>query len=349
MSAPASPSSIQMRPFHPGAGAPSADRPTSSSPPWADVSLAGDGDGKIDAQEDSGAAQSRPQTTSVQGAHGHLPPAPTPSARRVDETAAVSISLGQAPCSTSATLTARSPEYSLTIASQSSNRPVPMPGMDPSLPPRIVSSGAEPAPNASAPLSRAELPAAVASVVRSASLTRLSPALDREADGLEQPHEMAKPSAEDQIAALRRQLEEQQVVNASFEERLDRLESARKVVPAADVIETFPPDARKATFDLPPADAEMNPDATVGGADTAERVQTCELAKSVWESPLFLARPDLEMGHVVTLWAVLILLLNILLQVTIAVIVVLNMGDPTFAARVIEDLWYASETCFASE
>jgi hypothetical protein len=196
-------------------------------------------------------------------------------------------------------------------------------------------------------LSRNELPVPVASVVRSPLSTRLS--LYRETDGLEQPQEMAKESAEDQIAGLRRQLEKQQVVNASFEERLGRLESEGKVVAAADVIETFPPDAREVTFDQPPADAETNPDASVGGADTAERVQTCELAKSVWESPLFLGRPDLEMGHVVTLWAVLILLLNILLQVTIAVIVVLNMGDPTFAARVIEDLWYASETCFASE
>jgi hypothetical protein len=345
MSAPAIPSSIQMRRFHPGAGAPSADRSTSSSPPWADVSLAGDGDGKI---EDSGAAQSRPQTTSVQGAHGHLPPAPTPSARRVDETAAVSISLGQASCSTSATLTARSSEYSLTIASQSGNRAVPMPGMDPSLPPRSVSSEAEPAPTASAPFSRYELPAAVASVVRSASLTRLSPASDREADGLEQPHEMAQASAEDQIAALRRQLEEQQGVNASFEERLGRLETAGKADATADVVVSFPPDAREATVHLPPADADANPDATVGGVGTAERVRTCKLAESMWDGALFLGRPEVGMGIFVTLWAVLVLLLNILLQTTIAVIVVRKMGDPRFVTRIIEDLWYASEPRLAA-
>jgi hypothetical protein len=195
-------------------------------------------------------------------------------------------------------------------------------------------------------LSRNEEPVPVASVVRSPLSTRLS--LYRETDGLEQPQEMAKESAEDQIAGLRRQLEKQQVVNASFEERLGRLESEGKVVAAADVIETFPPDAREVTYHQPPADAETNPDATAGGADTAKRVQTCELAKSVWESPLFLGRPDLEMGHVVTLWAVLILLLNILLQVTIAVIVERNMGDPTFAARVIEDLWFASQPRFAA-
>ena len=301
----------------------------------------GDGAGKIDAKEDPGAAQSRLHATSVQGAHGPLPSASTPSARNVDEM--------PAPYLLFATHTSRSSEYLLKIASQSSIRPVlaAVPGMDPPSLPRRVSSEAEPAPFVAVPLSRNEEPVPVASVVRSPLSTRLS--LYRETDGLEQPQEMAKESAEDQIAGLRRQLEKQQVVNASFEERLGRLESEGKVVAAADVIETFPPDAREVTFDQPPADAETNPDATAGGADTAERVQTCELAKSVWESPLFLGRPDLEMGHVVTLWAVLILLLNILLQVTIAVIVERNMGDPTFAARVIEDLWYASETRFASE
>jgi hypothetical protein len=54
------------------------------------------------------------------------------------------------------------------------------------------------------------------------------------------------------------------------------------------------------------------------------------------------------MGSVVTLWAVLALLLNILLQTTIAIIVVRKMGDPRFVARTIEDLWYASEPRFAA-
>jgi hypothetical protein len=55
------------------------------------------------------------------------------------------------------------------------------------------------------------------------------------------------------------------------------------------------------------------------------------------------------MGRVVTLWALLALLLNILLQTTIAAIVVVNMGNPTFVARIIEDLWYArSEPSFTS-
>jgi hypothetical protein len=197
-------------------------------------------------------------------------------------------------------------------------------------------------------LSRNDRPAAVASAVRSASLTRLSPAPDREADGLEQPHEMAKESAEDQIAALRRQLEEQQVVNASFEERLGRLETARKADAAADVVVSFPPDAREATVHQPPADADANRDATVGGAGTAEPVRTCKLAESMWDSPLFLGRRDVGMGCVVTLWAVLALLLNILLQTTIAVIVVRKMSDPRFVARTIEDLWYASEPRFVA-
>jgi hypothetical protein len=308
MSAPAIPSAIQMRRLYPGAGAPSTDRPT----------------------------------------------------RKIDETAVGNISVDPAPYLLFATHTSRSSEYLLKIAPQRGILPVlaAVPGMDPPSLPQRVSSQAEPAQFGAVPMSGNELQVPVASVAPSPLSARLS--LDRETDGLEQPREMAKAPAEDQIARLRRQLEEQQVVNASFEERLGRLESARKVVPAAgvietfppvraaDVIETFPPDARETRFDQPQADAETNPDATVGGADTAERVQTCELAKSVWDSPLFLGRPDLEMGHVVTLWAVLVLLLNILLQVTIAVIVVLNMGDPTFAARVIEDLWSASEPRFAA-
>jgi hypothetical protein len=69
---------------------------------------------------------------------------------------------------------------------------------------------------------------------------------------------------------------------------------------------------------------------------------TCDLAESMWDSPLVLGRRELGMGRVVSLWAVLVLLLNIILQTTIAAIVVHSMGDPTFAARVIEDLWYAS-------
>ena len=159
---------------------------------------------------------------------------------------------------------------------------------------------------------------------------------------------MAKASAEVQIAALRRQLEEQQVVNASFEESLGRLETARKADAAADVVVSFPPDAREATVNQPPADADANPDATVGGAGTAERVRTCKLAESMWDSPLFLGRPEVGMGRVVTLWALLALLLNVLLQTTVAAIVVVNMGNPTFVARIIEDLWYASEPRFAA-
>jgi hypothetical protein len=54
------------------------------------------------------------------------------------------------------------------------------------------------------------------------------------------------------------------------------------------------------------------------------------------------------MGRVVTLWAVLVLLLNILLQVTIAIIVLISMGDSTFVPRIIEHLWYASQPRFAA-
>ena len=187
-------------------------------------------------------------------------------------------------------------------------------------------------------------------------MTRLSPAPDREADGLTQPQEMANASAEDQIAALRSQLNEQRLWNARFEEksaglakRVSRLELAGKAGAAEDVVVISPPDARKATVDGPEEFAETNPAAAVGGADTAELEQTCELAESMCNVSLFLGRRDVGMGFVVTLWAVLVLLLNILLQTTIAVIVVRKMGDQRFVARIIEDLWYArSEPSFTS-
>ena len=189
-------------------------------------------------------------------------------------------------------------------------------------------------------------------------------------DGLEQPQKMADASAEDPIAALRRQLVEQQVVNASlrsqlFEleehrsaqllwnaslaERVGKLEPSGKAVAETDIVISLSPDARDATEDEPEALAEINPDAAVDGADTAKDEDTCELEESMWDSALFLFRRDVGMGRVVTLWAVLALLLNTLVQATIAVIVFRNMGDPTFVARVIEDLWYASEPGLASE
>jgi hypothetical protein len=197
----------------------------------------------------------------------------------------------------------------------------------------------------------------------------LSPASDREADGLEQPQKMADASAEDPIAALRRQLVEQQVVsaslrsqlfeleehrsaqllwNASLAERVGKLEPSGKAVAETDIVISLSPDARDASEDQPEAVAETNPDATVGGAGTAEPVRTWKLAESMWDSPLFLGRRDVGMGYVVTLWAVLALLLNILLQTTIAVIVVRKMGDARFVVRTIEGLWYASEPRFAA-
>jgi hypothetical protein len=148
-------------------------------------------------------------------------------------------------------------------------------------------------------------------------------------------------------ASLRSQLEEhrsaQLLWNASLAERVGKLELSGKAAAETDVIISFSPDAREASEDQPEAVAETNPDATVDGANTAKHEDTCALEASMWDSALFLGRPDIEMGRVVTLWAVLALLVNILVQTTIAVIVVRNMGDPTFFARAIEDLRYAPE------
>ena len=153
--------------------------------------------------------------------------------------------------------------------------------------------------------------------------------------------------------SLRRQFDEQRskqhLWNASLAERVGKLELSGKAVAEPDFIISVSPDAHEATGDKPEAVAETDPDATVEDADTGELELTSDLDASVWDSTLFLGRPDLEMGRVVTLWAVLVLLLNILLQTTIAVIVLLNMGDPTFVARAIEDLWYASEPGLASQ
>ena len=174
-----------------------------------------------------------------------------------------------------------------------------------------------------------------------------SSCIQQASDGPEQPLETSPP-AEDPIALLRIQLEEQRAEHkswkASVEERLGKLEREGKAVAAEEVIVMIPPDAREAAVEQPQADADTDPDATVGGA--AEPVQKCDLAPSMWDSAIVLGRTDSGMGRVVTLWALLVLLLNTLLQTTIAVIVVLNMGDPKFVAHIIEDLWYASEPRF---
>jgi hypothetical protein len=273
--------------------APSADLPTLSLPPWADVSLVSEGGGEIDAKKHTDDAQSEDRPTCIQLIHWDLPAGYALNAGKVDETATVAISIQQALDSTSATHTPRSSQYP---------------------------------------------------------------------DEPKQPRE--KASAEDPIGVLRSQLEKQRLLtdslrsqfleqrskqhlwNASFAERVGKLESACKADAAADVIVMFPPDAREETVEQPQASADADPHATVGGADPAEPLQTCALAQSMWDSPLVLGRSDVGMGGVVTLWALLVLLFNTLLQTTIAVIVVVNMGDPTFIPRIIEDLWCASELRF---
>ena len=104
-------------------------------------------------------------------------------------------------------------------------------------------------------------------------------------DGFEQPQKMATACADDLIAALQRQLEEQQVAtaslrseleehrsaqllwNASLAERVGKLEGSGNAVVDTDVIISLGPDTREATGDQPKAVAEINPDATVDGAE----------------------------------------------------------------------------------
>jgi hypothetical protein len=169
-------------------------------------------------------------------------------------------------------------------------------------------------------------------------------------DGLEQE----KASAEDPIELEQQRSfhdsfrSEQKLWEASVEERLARLERAGKAVAADEVVVKFPPDAREGAVEQDDVDADADLDATVGVADTAERDDKSELAPSMWDGVLFLFRRDIEICSVVSLWAVLVLLLNILLQTTIAVIVLINMGNPTFGAHIIGGLWYASTPRFAA-
>jgi hypothetical protein len=181
--------------------------------------------------------------------------------------------------------------------------------------------------------------------------------LRAENDGLKE----AKESAEDHIAALGLEVGELRSGHDSLQQRVAEMERlAGGVDPPTSRVavgEEVAPEnfvlsvgsaATEATGAQPEADVDTKPNSKprkrrpfldifkFRGGET----ETCELAESVWESPLFLGRTDLGMGRVVTLWALLVLLLNTLLQCTIAVIVVLKMGDASIIARTIEELWY---------
>ena len=301
-----------------------------------------DGDSKND-EVDAGAQQvDAQQATIAEGVQRDLPPAPSPSAAKVDETVAVTIRVEREPGPMYATAMAHSFEYSLTISPQSRNRPVLVPGMDQSSLPRRENPEAEPARTAAIALSGDELPVAVALGLPSS--THLSPVPAREADGLEPQQETAKACAEDQIAALRSRVEE-------LAKRVGNLESASA---AGDV---DPPTSRAGQLSAGEIVLSFELDAEEAAGTNKKKkrkkkatfaMETRELAKSMWESTLFVFRPDLEMGRVVTLWALVVLLLNTLLQTTIAVIVVLKMGDPKLTARMIEYLWYSLEPSFAA-
>jgi hypothetical protein len=186
--------------------------------------------------------------------------------------------------------------------------------------------------------------------------------LRAENDGLKE----AKESAEDQIAALGLEVGKLRLGHDSLQQRVAEIESlAGGVDPPTSRVaygEEVAPEglalsvrsaATEATGAQPeapnakprkrrpflPSEPNAKPNLNIDEFRSGE-TETCELAESVWESPLFLGRTDLGMGRVVTLWTVLVLLLNTLLQCTIAVIVVLKMGESSIIARTIEDLWY---------
>jgi hypothetical protein len=83
-----------------------------------------------------------------------------------------------------------------------------------------------------------------------------SSCIQQASDGPEQPLETSPP-AEDPIALLRIQLEEQRAEHkswkASVEERLGKLEREGKAVAAEEVIVMIPPDAREAAVEQPTA------------------------------------------------------------------------------------------------
>ncbi len=70
-------------------------RPTSSRPPWADLSLAMEV-ARIDAKKCTDDAQPDVQPTCIQTTHCDLPAGYTLNAGKVDEQAVVTISIGQA-------------------------------------------------------------------------------------------------------------------------------------------------------------------------------------------------------------------------------------------------------------
>ena len=86
----------------------------------------------------------------------------------------------------------------------------------------------------------------------------------------------------------------------------------------------LPPSYTAAVHELPPAVKLDWKNQT--GFKSSGHAHHGELAASMWESPLFFGRCAAQMGRVVTLWAVLMLLLNTLVQ-ALRSWVVLTLGE----------------------
>jgi hypothetical protein len=183
--------------------------------------------------------------------------------------------------------------------------------------------------------------------ISSQSMNRLDEGPNQAQEQLpEQRQKLANESAFDQIAALRSQVEQlaKRVGNLETDFSAGGVDlstsgaAKEEAVTAAEVVLSLRSDVTETPGAQLDANVDTNP----------KLMEMCGLAPSTWEAALFLGRSDVGMGTVVTLWALLILLLNTLLQTTIAVIVVNNMRDPTFFPRLIKELWCASEPRFAT-
>jgi hypothetical protein len=300
-------------------GAPSADGPSSSP---------GEGDNTTDAKMDTGAAQfNKPHTAGVGGAQWDLPPpASTPSAGNADKTAVVSLSVEKAaPNSDPESPLPHSADYSIKISPHVRNQPFLVPGMDP---PTLSRGGSlEDHPPA---FGTAELPYAGGAQATVVADVPQSGDEKTDANDHEQPLVAKVKCLEAELKEVRAELKE---VRAEHRRELDELTQLIRGQngPAAEM------EGPSAEMEGPSADQE--------GAAEPEAPDKCELARSMFDAVLLIGSRSAEapVGLAVTIWALLLFLLNSIIQVLFIAIVVQNIAtDQTIGPDLIADLMCAS-------
>ncbi len=306
------------------ARAPSADRP-SSSPPY----FVGEGDDTTDAKMDTGAAQFKPHTAGIGGAQWDLPPpASTPSAGNADKTALVSLSVEKAPNSDPESPIPHSADYSIKISPHTRNEPFLVPSMDP---PTLSRGGIlEDPPPA---FRTAELPYAGGAQATVLADVPKSGDEKTDANDHEQPFVAKVKCLEAELKEVRVELKE---VRAEHRRELDELrqlirgQNKRGGGPAAEM-------------EGPSADHKG--DADQEGAAEPEAPDKCELARSMFDAVVLIGSRSAEapVELAVTIWALLLFVLNSIIQLLIIAVVVNNIAtDQTISQDLIADLMCAS-------